>query len=220
MDSMMKPTKFAFDTEFDENGEILREGESYKRFFTQDDIDASRMWGVEEGREMEEGRCAQSLQAIASQMQLILSRLAVESDALRNEAAMLAIAAARKIAGAALDSFPAETIEQLAAETVRDLRSEPRFSVRCDPELVEMLVERLDKTARDAGFEGAIIVRGDESMRGADVRLEWGSGAIQRSSAEIDSRLQGIVERWLVAGPDEEDPSIDSGANAPDVSAA
>lgn len=101
----MKPMKFDFDTEFDENGEILREGESYKRFFTQDDVDAARMWGVEEGREMEEGRCADALQAVASQMQLILARLAGESEALRQSAAMLAIAAARKIAGAALESI-------------------------------------------------------------------------------------------------------------------
>ena len=85
----MNPVKFDFDTEFDRNGEILREGESYKRFFTQDDVDAARMWGVEEGREMEEGRCADALQAIASQMQLILSRLANESEALRHEAADL-----------------------------------------------------------------------------------------------------------------------------------
>lgn len=85
----MNPVKFDFDTEFDANGEILREGESYKRFFTQEDVDAARMWGVEEGREMEEGRCAQSLQAIASQMQLIVARLANESDALRHEAAGL-----------------------------------------------------------------------------------------------------------------------------------
>lgn len=54
----MSPTKFDFDTEFDHNGEILREGESYKRFFTNEDVEAARMWGVEEGREMEEGRCA------------------------------------------------------------------------------------------------------------------------------------------------------------------
>ena len=98
----MNPVKFDFDTEFDQDGQILREGESYKRFFTQDDVDAARMWGVEEGREMEEGRCAQSLQAIASQMQLILARLSHESDALRQEAAGLAMAAARKIAGEGL----------------------------------------------------------------------------------------------------------------------
>ena len=205
----MNPVKFDFDTEFDRNGEILREGESYKRFFTHDDVEAARMWGVEEGREMEEGRCAQSLQAIASQMQLILARLAHESDALRHEAAGLAVAAARKIAGAALDNYPLDTIEQLAAEAVRDLRSEPRLSVRCAPDLVEMLSERLEQTARDAGFDGAILVRGEQGLRAADVRLEWGAGAIQRSADEIDARLSDVVARWLAAAPEE-----DSGTSA------
>lgn len=210
----MNPVKFDFDTEFDHNGEILREGESYKRFFTQDDVEAARMWGVEEGREMEEGRCAQSLQAIASQMQLILARLAHESDALRQEAAALAVAAARKIAGAALDSYPLETIEQLAREAVQDLRSEPRLSVRCAADLVEMLSERLEKTARDAGFDGAIVVRGDQGMKGADVRLEWGAGAVQRSAGEIDERLNDVVARWLAAAPEEDSDTDTSGGTA------
>ncbi len=201
----MKPMKFDFDTEFDENGEILREGESYKRFFTQDDVDAARMWGVEEGREMEEGRCADALQAVASQMQLILARLAGESEALRQSAAVLAIAAARKIAGAALESYPLETIDQLAAEAVADLRAEPKLSVRCNPELVEELAGRLEKTARDAGFDGAIMVRGEDGMMHADVRLEWGAGAIERSATEIEARLNEIVERWLNTAPLEEE---------------
>jgi len=206
----MNPIKFDFDTEFDHDGQILREGESYKRFFTQDDVDAARMWGVEEGREMEEGRCAQSLQAIASQMQLILSRLAVESDGLRQEAAGLAIAAARKIAGEALAAYPIDTIEQVALEAVKDLRSEPRLSVRCNPELVEALAERLEKTARDAGFDGAIMVRGDDALPDADVRLEWGAGAIQRSADEIETRLNDVVARWLASPPSDEETQSDA----------
>ena len=214
----MKPTKFDFDTEFDHNGEILREGESYKRFFTQDDVDAARMWGVEEGREMEEGRCAENLQAIASQMQLILARLAHESDALRQESASLAIAAARKIAGHALNQYPLDTIEEVAREAVQDLRNEPRLSVRCAPDLVESLSERLEQTARQAGFDGAIMVRGEDGMRSADVRLEWGAGAIQRSTEEIDQRLNDVVARWLDSTPDEDSqdsaPGHESGASA------
>ncbi|WP_417487324.1 hypothetical protein [Maricaulis sp.] len=206
----MNPIKFDFDTEFDHDGQILREGESYKRFFTQDDVDAARMWGVEEGREMEEGRCVQSLQAIASQMQLILSRLAVESDGLRQEAAGLAIAAARKIAGEALAAYPIDTIEQVALEAVKDLRSEPRLSVRCNPELVEALAERLEKTARDAGFDGAIMVRGDDALPDADVRLEWGAGAIQRSADEIETRLNDVVARWLASPPSDEETQSDA----------
>ncbi|WP_300542042.1 FliH/SctL family protein [Maricaulis sp.] len=216
----MNPIKFDFDTEFDHNGEILREGESYKRFFTQEDVEAARMWGVEEGREMEEGRCADSLQAIASQMQLILARLANESEALRHEAAGLAVAAARKIAGEALNAYPLETIDALAREAVQDLRSEPRLSVRCAPDLVEALSERLETTARDAGFDGAIMVRGEDGMRGADVRLEWGAGAVQRSAEEIDQRLNDVVARWLATAPEENDGTDSAPGNAAGASAA
>ncbi|WP_417491085.1 hypothetical protein [Maricaulis sp.] len=215
----MSPTKFDFDTEFDHDGQILRDGESYKRFFTQDDIDSARMWGVEEGRELEEGRCADSLQAISAQMQIILSRLAAESASLRAGAAQLALAAARKIAGEALSAYPLETIEQLTAEAVQDLRDEPRLSVRCAPELVEMLAERLERTARDLGFEGAIRVRGHAEMSGADVRLEWGTGAIERSADEIDARLGEVVARWLAAASEDEsatrataDPAVGASA--------
>ena len=213
----MKPAKFDFDTEFDHNGEILREGESYKRFFTQDDIDAARMWGVEEGREMEEGRCAEALQAIASQMQLILARLASESEQLRRDAAQLSISAARKIGGAALDAYPVEAINELAQEAIVDLRGEPHLSVRCSPDLVEDLSERLSATARKTGFDGAVIVRADDGMAGADVRLEWGSGAIERTADEIDARLQEIVMRWLDSTPVEEEdtpPLSDTGNSA------
>jgi flagellar assembly protein FliH len=220
MDFSQKPTKFDFDTEFDENGEILREGESYKRFFTQDDIDAARMWGVEEGREEEEGRCAQALLAIASQMQLILSRLALESEQLRHDGANLAFSTAQKISGAALDAYPLETITSLIEEVMADLRSEPRFSVRCTPELAENLTERLEKTAQETGFAGAIIVRGDDSMAAADIRLEWGNGSIQRSASEVESRLKDVIEKWL-ATPAEttQNPSDESVTNT-DASAA
>jgi flagellar assembly protein FliH len=216
----MSPTKFDFDTEFDRDGEILREGESYKRFFTQDDIDAARMWGVEEGRELEEGRCAESLQTIGAQMQIILSRLAAESASLRASATELALAAARKIAGEALNTYPVDTIEQLAAEAVQDLRDEPRLSVRCAPELVEELAERLERTARELGFEGAIRVRGNAEMSGADVRLEWATGAIERSAAEIDARLGEVVARWLAAASEEESVSPATANPAASASAA
>ena len=202
---MMKTEKFAFDTEFDENGEILREGESYKRFYTAEDVEAARMWGVEEGKMGEEGRAADALQAVASQMQLILARLAGESEQLREESARLAIAAARKIAGKAIDEWPHETIVETATEALRDLRSEPRFSVRCAPDIVEIVAEHLEKAARDCGFDGAVIVRGDDALQSADCRLEWGAGAIERSTEEIEARLADIVQRWLSAAPQEHD---------------
>ncbi|MDG1418046.1 MAG: FliH/SctL family protein [Maricaulis sp.] len=217
----MKPTKFDFDTEFDEDGTILREGESYKRFFTQDDIDAARMWGVEEGREEEEGRCAEALLAISAQMQIILSRLGQESESLRQEAAKLALISASKISGAALENFPVATIDELVSEAMGDLRTEPRFSVRCTPDLVDAVAQRLEKTARDAGFDGAIKVRGDAGLAAADLRLDWASGSVQRSASEIEVKIHQIIERWLVAGPALQDTVVsDDSGNAAGASAA
>jgi flagellar assembly protein FliH len=216
----MKPEKFAFDTEFDENGQILREGESYKRFFTQDDIDAARMWGVEEGRMEEEGRCADALQAITSQMQIILARLAGDAEMLRIEATNLALASARKIGGASLDRFPVDTILAVAKEAINDLHAEPRFSVRCQPDLMGMVMEGMEKAAKDAGYEGKVITRGDDEMKGADVRLEWGSGAITRSATEIDKRLEEIIQRWLDTPPEEDQQTIDASDPSADASAA
>jgi flagellar assembly protein FliH len=212
---MMGPEKFAFDTEFDENGEILREGESYKRFYTADDVEAARMWGVEEGRMGEEGRAADALEAVGAQMRLILARLTTESDQLRQEAARFALVVASKISGAALTHFPQEAIAEAAEEALQDLRSEPRFYVRCAPELVEAVAERLEETAREAGFEGAVVVRGEAGLQGADCRLEWGAGAIQRNQDEIETRLDEIVERWLTAAFSEDEAQA-----GPDVSAA
>ena len=117
-------------------------------------------------------------------------------------------------AGQALDQFPLDTIEAVAREAVQDLRSEPRLSVRCAPELVEALSERLEETARNAGFDGAILVRGEDGLRSADVRLEWGAGAVQRSADEIDARLNDVVARWLASPPEEESQSSAPGHQA------
>lgn len=42
-------------------------------------------------------------------------------------------------------------------------------------------------------------------MMHADVRLEWGAGAIERSVTEIEERLNEMVERWLNTAPLEEE---------------
>lgn len=85
---------------------------------------------------------------------------------------------------------------------------------------MEALSERLEGTARDAGYEGVIRVRGDEGMTGADVRLEWGAGAIQRSAEEIEARLDDMVARWLAAAPTEDDGEDSAPGNAAGASAA
>ncbi|MCF8880721.1 hypothetical protein L5876_12915 [Hyphobacterium sp. SN044] len=199
--------KFAFSTVFSESGEVLRDGDRVRRILTEEEVAEAKKIAFSEGESSQVARAAQTeadaMRAIASQMQLILTRLHGESETLRADAAKLAIAASSKIAGAALDNFAADTVAALAAEAMGELRGEPRLSVHCAPELEAPLSDKLAEVAQRSGFEGAVTVRGEAGLTGADCRLEWRRGSISRSHEEIAERLDALVMKWLERGPEE-----------------
>ena len=207
--------KFSFDTVFSTEGEVLRDGKLIKRILTQEEAEDMRKAGFEEGQSSETARAAQAeaeaMHAIAAQLQLILSRMHGESETLKNDAASLALSAASKISGAALDRHGIDTVEKLVGEVMTDLRAEPRLSVLCAPELAASLSVKLEELATKIGFEGAAIVRGEDGMTGADCRLEWAQGSIGRSSAEIEDRITQLVSRWLTVGSEDEDAAQETG---------
>lgn len=214
--------KFAFSTVFSEEGEVLRDGDRVRRILTEEEVIEAKKAAFEEGQSSEVARAAQieadAVRAIASQMQLILTRLHGESEALRADAAQLAVAAARKIGGAALELHAVETVAELAGEMMSELRGEPRLSVHCAPELEGALAEKLGEVAAQAGFDGAVIVRGEAGLSGADCRLEWRRGSVSRSAEEIEDRLNGLVTKWLEQAPEEatgepDAPSTDAAAD-------
>lgn len=199
--------KFSFDTVFSADGEVLRDGKGVKRILTLEEAEAMKREGFEEGQASETARAAQAeaeaLRAIAAQMQLIMARLHGESEALKSDAAALAMAAARKIAGEAIGNYGEDTVAALAGEVMKDLRSEPRLSVVCAPPLAAGLSVKLEETAAKLGFEGMTLVRGEDGMTGADCRLEWTQGAIGRSGSEIEARIEDLVTRWLRVGAED-----------------
>ncbi|MEO1040515.1 MAG: FliH/SctL family protein [Pseudomonadota bacterium] len=212
MSTTHKP--FQFSRVFAEDGTVLRD-ETIKRILTREEADAHAAEAAATARhevESETSRAAaEALSALAGRMQAVIARMDEESAAMRADAARLACAAARVIAGEALKQYGADTIEACALEALHDLRAEPRLAVRVAPELVENIADRLQHEAERLGFEGAVIVRGDEEVVSGDVVLEWRAGAIERSAAEIEARIAETVEKWLAR------PSED--AESPDISA-
>ena len=214
--------KFDFDTVFSKDGEVLRDGQNIKRILTVEEVEAAKQAAFNEGQNGEVAVAAQqqaaAIQAVASQMQLILARLQTESDMLRREAATLALVTARKIAGAALDQNAIGSVSGFVESLMSDLRGAPTFRVRCAEAIAGDVAQALEQTAIDTGFEGAIDVRADANMQGADCRLEWATGEIERNQADIEARVDALVEAWLAApaealpdAPEDDDP----GAEAP-----
>lgn len=214
--------KFDFGTVFSKDGEVLRDGERIKRILTADEVEIERKAAFSEGSQSEVARAANqqaaAVQAVASQMQLILSRLQSESDALRTEASQLALVAAKKIAGAAINANAAESVVRFIEEIMTDLRGEPHFSVECAEPIAGVVAQVLEQTAAEIGFEGAIRVRANPEMASADCRLSWGSGIVERSQADLEARIEALVAEWQAAPP--EDRSAAPGNENPDAGMA
>jgi flagellar assembly protein FliH len=184
------------------DGTILRGPRRDARI--QAEIDAAREAGREEGfrAALDETatRQADALQAIARQMQLVLSRLGPESEALRNDCAELALAAARALAGAALTENGAALARALVTAAAQDLRAAPRLVVRLPEDAAAVAAPLLAQAARSAGHDGAVEVLTDPSARPGDVTLSWDGGAIVRSGAAIDEAVERLVADWRALG--------------------
>ncbi|WBQ10796.1 hypothetical protein L2D01_03200 [Hyphomonadaceae bacterium ML37] len=208
--------RFAFDREYAADGTVLRDGERVRRVFTEDEARAMADAAASKAAEGDAARMAETLRQISGRMQAVLARMDSESEAMRADAVRLAMAAARAIAGAALDRYGADTIEACAREALAELRAEPRLAVRVAPELVEEIAERLDSEAARMGFEGAVIVRADEEVGPGDVVLEWRAGAVEHTAADIEQRLEDTARKWLAApaGGDAAASGADAGGQA------
>ncbi len=208
MSDQFKP--FAFDREFAADGTVLRDGEKIRKVLTEDEARALAEAAASDARNCEEAEAARAaadaLRQVTGKLQALHARLDQESEALREDAARLALAAARAIAGAALEKYGAETIEACVSEALSDLRAEPRIAVRVAPHLADPVAERLYAFADQEGLEGAVVVRADEEVSAGDCVIEWRAGAIERSASEIEARIAEAVRKWLA------DPHADDGA--------
>ncbi len=199
MSDQFKP--FAFDREFAADGTVLRDGEKIRRILTEAEARAMADAAASDARQGEEAEAARAaadaLKQVNAKLQALHARLDQESEALREDAARLAMAAARAIAGAALEQYGADTIEACLKEALSDLRSEPRIAVRVAPPLADTIAERLYAFADQEGLDGAIVVRADEEVGLGDCVLEWRAGAIERTASEIEARIEETVRKWL-----------------------
>lgn len=197
---MTQLRKYAFDKEFAPDGAVLREA---PRRLTPEEIDAERAAAYERGKldslAEAEHRIASALEALANAASAALSRLDAESRVMREEAAHLAIAAARKIAGASLDAHGAERAAAAIEAAMDMLRHQPRLVVRLSPEAAEALKPRIDDMCANHAYAGAILVRAEPGLGAGAVSIDWSDGMITLDPEEAAQRIDTLIETALSA---------------------
>ncbi|WP_022697064.1 flagellar assembly protein FliH [Euryhalocaulis caribicus] len=205
----MKNAKpFQFGTEFSADGEVLRSAET-KRVLTLEEVEAEKDKAREEGRQGMEAEAAQALKTLAGQMQMALSQTASIHDSLRADAAELALTAARKIAGAALDGYPDAELTDLIESCASELRAAPRLRARVPAHLMDRLKPALEQAVAEIGFEGMLRVDPVEDAASGMVCLDWDEGAVtfdpEETTARIETLVRGRMGRAPAGGGDDEE---------------
>ncbi len=195
--------KFAFDTVFDGEGDVLSSAPPRKAFYSIVELEQARTEAFAEGQRSaldhareDELKClGQIRQAIGQAM----GALAQTAHDHKVGVAELALAAARKIADAALERFPEAPVEAALDALLIEVQGHPRLLVRAPEPLVERIQASMDRAAQSAGYLGQVIVRADPRLNGAAFIFEWGEGRAAFDPEQASARIAAALRAALAA---------------------
>ncbi|MFL5295858.1 MAG: flagellar assembly protein FliH [Phenylobacterium sp.] len=211
--------KFAFDTVFDNGGQVASSVPRPKRSYTADEVEAIRRAANADGDRLAmasiAAREAAALEAIAQACRQALPRLAQVAHEHRVGSAELALACARAIAAAALDQFPQAPVRAALEALAREIDAAPRLVVVADPELAEGLQAALEDTAQAVGYGGAIQVRPSAEAAPGAFTLDFGDGSASFDPQAAAERVTQALHAALAAEGLHAEPLIPGDAGDP-----
>jgi flagellar assembly protein FliH len=193
--------KFTFDTEFHGPSDVVSDAARVrqKKTLTVEEIETIRADAQAEGAQAASVRAAENIERTAAMLvtalKAALDRSHDEIENVRAEAAALALAAAKKIAPAALAALPAGDVENALREAMHQAIGEPRITLRAAPDVITALESKIEAIAHEEGYDGRVMLAADPGVTGADCRIEWRGGGSERSEAAIEAALDALIAR-------------------------
>jgi flagellar assembly protein FliH len=194
-------SKFTFDVEFRPQGDLVSNAARarQKKSYTTEEIDQLSARAREQGMKAGQVRAAEALTAetarLAAAVREMLKGSHKATEDVRQEAAMLALAAARKLAAAAIDQLPAVDVELVLRGALHQAIGEPRVVLHASQRVVDVLKPQLEDIARQEGFEGRLAIVADPAMAVADCRIDWRGGGAERSEGAIEAAIAEFIAR-------------------------
>ena len=193
--------KFTFDTEFagGESRPTAATRARQKQTLTTEELEGLQANARSEGESAASVRAAEALDrtiaALTITLRAALDNSHAEVEALRAEAAELALAMAKRIAPAALAALPAGDVEIALRQAMHQAIGEPRITLRAAPDVIAALEGKVAGIAHEEGYDGRVMMAADPAISGADCRIEWRGGGSERSEAAIEAALDALIAR-------------------------
>ena len=195
--------RFKFDTVFGDDGLAAPVAPRPKRVYPAEEVELIRAAALAEGERSvtaaAEARVAAALEDIVHHCTGAFEALAKVAHNHRVNSAELALAAARKIADAALAQFPEAPVAAAMVELAREIEAAPKLKVRVAPDLIEKVQAALERAAQACGFAGAIVATADPSLPLAAFTLDWGEGRAAFDPEAAAARVAAALDEALAA---------------------
>jgi flagellar assembly protein FliH len=90
-------------------------------------------------------------------------------------------------------------IEEILTQCLSSLKQEPRLVAYVSPTQLDALQARMAGLSAANGFEGRVVLIGDDKMADSDCRVEWADGGVERDSNLIWRTIEEAINRYLAA---------------------
>ena len=202
---MAAPAKFLFDTDFSAPNkareraatpeEIARQIAAAEARAYRDGFDA----GQQEAGAESERRTALALEEIGIALRGIATRFSGVETRMETEAVDVAVAVARKLCSALMAGQPLAEVTALVSECFSHLVSTPHLVVRINDSLYDAARERIERMARQSGFEGSLVILAEPEIEFGDCRIEWADGGVVLERSAIEAKINDLVGRYMAS---------------------
>ncbi len=199
---MAAPAKFLFDMDFsapDKSrerpatpAEIAQKIAAAEARAYRDGYDAAQR----EAKVESDRRAALALEEISIAIQGIATRFSGIETRMETEAVDVAVAVARKLCSELIAGEPLVEITGLVSDCFSHLVSTPHLVVRINEQLYEQARERIEKLAKQSGFEGRLVILAEPEIATGDCRIEWADGGVVLERAAIETHRRSMT--WLI----------------------
>jgi flagellar assembly protein FliH len=194
----MNAQPFSFETEFLATGEVV--GGPGRKYFSREETDElaakAHADGEAKARQTAEVRGLASVDRIVAHLSPVSAQIAQIADTLRREAAELAMIAAKRIAGNALDQAGEKTAAEAIAQAVRLLKNNPTIIVTLAAESLPEVERRMEQIRRNGQSANMTFVA-DPNAKPGDWRIEWAEGSVGFSREQVEAAIDTIMSARL-----------------------
>jgi flagellar assembly protein FliH len=202
---MAAPAKFLFDMDFSAPdrmrerpataAEIAQKIAAAEARAYRDGFDAAQR----EAKAQSDRRSALALEEIGINIKAIAQRFSGIETRMETEAVDVAVAVARKLCSTLIAAEPLGEITGLVKDCFSHLVSTPHLVVRINDSLYEAAHERIERMAKQSGFEGRLVILAEPEIGTGDCRIEWADGGVVLERAAIETKINELVGRYIAS---------------------